>query len=242
MPNQFTRFESLIGKEKLAKLKEKRIAIFGLGGVGGHACDALARSGITNFTLIDNDVVSITNINRQIIASLDTIFKNKVDVMKEHILKINKDANIVTINKFFLPSNKDEFDFSSFDYVIDAIDTVTSKLELASICQELNIPIISSMGTGNKMNPLMLEVTDIYKTSMCPLARVMRHELKKRNINKLKVVYSKEQSINCFVDENIETKNNHPAPASSAFVPSVAGIIMASEVVKDLLEDKDERN
>ncbi len=242
MLNQFTRFETLIGKENMAKLKEKRVAIFGLGGVGGHVCDALARSGIFNFTLIDNDKISITNINRQIIASFDTISQNKVDVMKEHILKINKEANIITINKLFLPNNKDEFDFASFDYVIDAIDTVTSKLELASICQELNIPLISSMGTGNKLNPLLLEVDDIYNTSICPLARVMRHELKKRNVKKLKVVYSKEKPINCFVDEKLEMKNNHPAPASSAFVPSVAGIIIASEVIKDLLEDKNERN
>ena len=237
MVNQFSRFELLIGQEKLAKLSEKTIAIFGLGGVGGHACDALARSGIVNFVLIDNDVVSVSNINRQIIADLDTLGKNKVDVMKERILKINKNANVKIVPEFFLPNNNN-IDFSSFDYVIDAIDTITSKIEIARICNEMNIPLISSMGTGNKLDPTKLEISDIFKTSYCPLAKVMRHELKKRGINRLKVVYSKEKPIKINQSDIKEEQNNRKSiPGSSAFVPSVAGIIIASEVVKDIINE-----
>ena len=177
---QFSRTELVLGKENVDKLKKARIAIFGLGGVGGHVCEALARSGVSNFVLIDNDTVSLTNINRQIIATLNTVGKNKVDVMEERILSINPDAIINKYKCFYLPETSNQFDFSKYDYVVDAIDTVTAKIDLVVKCNELNIPIISSMGTGNKINPTMLEVTDIYKTSVCPLAKVMRYELKKR--------------------------------------------------------------
>ena len=235
MINQFSRTQLLLGKENMDILKAKRVAIFGIGGVGGHVCDALARSGIENFVLIDHDFISLTNINRQLIANLNTVNQYKVDVMKNHILSINPNAK-VEINKcFFLPQNQDQFDFNQYDYVIDAIDTVTAKIAIISKCKELSIPIISSMGTGNKLNPTMLEVSDIYKTSVCPLAKVMRHELKKRNIKNLKVVYSKEKPMNYHENEICEetTANRKNIPASTAFVPSVAGLIIASEVIKD---------
>ena len=230
---QFSRTELVLGKENVDKLKKARIAIFGLGGVGGHVCEALARSGVSNFDLIDNDTVSLTNINRQIIATLDTVGKNKVDVMEERILSINPDAIINKYKCFYLPETSNQFDFSKYDYVVDAIDTVTAKIDLVVKCNELNVPIISSMGTGNKINPTMLEVTDIYKTSVCPLAKVMRYELKKRRIKKLKVVYSKENPIK--IDQSlVEEESKRVIPGSTSFVPSVAGLIIASEVIKDI--------
>ncbi len=230
---QFSRTELVLGKENVDKLKKARIAIFGLGGVGGHVCEALARSGVSNFDLIDNDTVSLTNINRQIIATLNTVGKNKVDVMEERILSINPDAIINKYKCFYLPETSNQFDFSKYDYVVDAIDTVTAKIDLVVKCNELNVPIISSMGTGNKINPTMLEVTDIYKTSVCPLAKVMRYELKKRRIKKLKVVYSKENPIK--IDQSlVEEESKRVIPGSTSFVPSVAGLIIASEVIKDI--------
>ncbi len=229
---EFKRFEMLIGKENLEKLSKKHIAIFGIGGVGGYVCEALARSGIGNFTLIDNDVVDVSNLNRQIIATTSTIGLPKVEVMKERILSINKEAKISTYQCFFLPENASIFDFSKFDYIVDAIDTVTEKLAIIELAKKNNVPVISAMGTGNKLNPLDLIITDISKTSMCPLARVMRTELRKRGITKLKVVYSQEMPIKTGVF-NPETGKS--VPGSSAFVPGVAGLVIASEVVKDLI-------
>ena len=239
MLNQFSRTELILGKENMNKLKNKKVAVFGIGGVGGHACDALARSGIGNFVLIDDDKVSITNINRQLIANFNTIGKNKVDVMKEHILSINPIANVETYKCFFLPENKDNFNFKDYDYVVDAVDTVTAKIAIIEECKKLGIPIISSMGAGNKMNPTMFEVADIYKTSVCPLARVMRYELKKRNIKNLKVVYSKEKPLEPKKDDvELEKSNKRIIPASIAFAPATAGLIIASEVIKDLINFK----
>lgn len=235
MENQFSRLISLIGKEKFNILKSKRVAIFGLGGVGGSAVEALARSGIENFDLIDADTVSLTNLNRQIIALLNNVGKDKVEVTKERILSINKEANVKTHKCFFLPDNSNEFDFSKYDYVIDAVDTVTAKIEIIRKAKEAGIPVISSMGTGNKMNPTMLEVCDVHKTNTCPLAKVMRYELRKRNIKDVKVVYSKEEpSIQVYQNEDGIKKN---VPGSTSFVPPVAGYIIASEVIKDLLKN-----
>ena len=216
----------------MEKLRRSRVAVFGIGGVGGHVVEALARSGVGAFDLIDNDTVSITNINRQIIATLDSVGKYKTEVMKERILSINPEAEIEIHNCFFLPETKDEFDFSSYDYVVDAVDTVTAKIALVMACEEAKVPIISSMGAGNKLNPAAFEVADIYKTSVCPLAKVMRRELKKRNIKKLKVVYSKEIPLTPGASEEETTKR--ALPGSIAFTPSVAGLILASEVIKDL--------
>lgn len=229
---EFTRFEMLIGKDNLENLSNKHIIVFGIGGVGGYVCEALARSGIGNFTLVDNDTVDVTNLNRQIIATNNSIGLPKVEVMKERILSINKNAKVNTKKCFFLPETAEEFDFSKYDYVVDAIDTVTAKLAIVELAQKNNVPVISAMGTGNKLNPLELTVTDISKTSMCPLARVMRTELRKRGINKLKVVYSKETPIKTGV---INPKTGKSVPGSSAFVPGVAGLVIASEVVKDLI-------
>lgn len=236
MESQFERFELLIGKETLEALKKKHVAVFGLGGVGGHVVDALIRSGIENITLIDNDKVALSNLNRQLIANQNTIGLDKVDVMKKHILNINPSCNVFTHKVFFL-NNDVHIDFSLFDYVVDAIDTISAKIEIARICNELNIPLISSMGTGNKLDPTKLEVSDIYKTSVCPLAKVMRHELKKRNIKKLKVVYSKELPIKLKEDVDRKVKG------STAFVPSCAGLIIASVVINDLIKEvTDERD
>lgn len=232
MLNQFSRTELIFGSEAMEKLKNSKIAIFGIGGVGGYVCEALARSGVYNFVLIDNDKVSITNINRQIIATLDTVDKYKCEVMKDRILSINKYANVEIHNCFFLPENQDDFDFKNYDYVVDAVDTVTAKIAIVLKAKEANVPIISAMGAGNKLNPAMLEVSDIYKTSVDPLAKVMRIELKKRHINKLKVVYSKELPIK--PSESIEESKKREIPGSNAFVPTTMGLIIASEVVKDL--------
>ena len=226
---QFLRTESLIGKENLEKLKKVTVAIFGLGGVGSYVLEGLARAGIGNFVLVDKDEVDITNINRQIIATHDTVGKPKVEVAKERVLSINPSANVKLYKEFFLPETEGILD-DSIDYIVDAIDTVTSKIELVVRANKLNIPIISCMGTGNKLDPTKFEVADIYKTSVCPLAKVMRRELKIRGISKLKVVYSKEEP------KNINLSNTNKAtPASVSFVPSVAGLIIAGEVIKDLI-------
>ena len=232
MLNQFSRTELLLGSEAMEKLKNSTVAIFGIGGVGGYVCEALARSGVGKFVLIDSDTISITNINRQIIANINTVGKYKCDVMKDRILSINPNAIVEIHNKFFLPENQDEFDFSAYDYVIDAVDTVTAKIAIIVKAKEANVPIVSAMGAGNKLNPAMLEVSDIYKTKVDPLAKVMRIELKKRHINKLKVVYSKELPIK--LNESIEESNKREIPGSNAFVPTTMGLIIASEVVKDL--------
>ena len=229
-----SRFEILIGEEKLNKLKNKSVIVFGVGGVGGTVIEALVRSGIENITLVDNDTVSISNLNRQIISSLDAVGKYKVDVAKDRILSINKNANVEIHKCFFLPENSSSFDFSKYDYVVDAVDTVSAKIEIIVKAKEKNVPVISSMGTGNKMNPTMLEVSDIHKTSVCPLAKVMRYELRKRNIKNVKVVYSKEEPITPKVQ--ITNEVNRVIPGSTSFVPPVAGYIIASEVIKDLLE------
>lgn len=230
---EFCRTEYLIGKNSMEKLKNSKIAIFGIGGVGSYSVEALARAGIGNFVLIDKDVVSISNINRQLIATYDSLGKYKVDVAKERILSINPNAIVQTYPDFFMPGNSNILD-NSIDYVVDAIDTVTAKIELVIQAKELNIPIISSMGTGNKLDPSRFEITDIYKTSVCPLAKVMRKELKSRHIDKLKVLYSKEEPIKT----NIIGENGKPTPGSISFVPSVAGLMIAGEVICDLIQKK----
>ena len=235
MLNQFSRLELLLGKEALDKLATKNVLVFGLGGVGGNVCDALVRSGIQNITIVDNDKVSVTNINRQLIANMNTVGKYKTDVMEEHLLSINPKVNVTKMNIFFLPENKEEIYFSKYDYVVDAIDTVSAKIEIIIICKSLQIPVISALGCGNKLDPTMLEVSDLAKTSYDPLAKVLRRKLKKYGITHLKVIYSKEQPIE--LKGEIEEENDKKRiPGSSAFVPPVAGIIIASEVVKDLLK------
>ena len=250
MLNQFSRTELLLGKEAMEKLKNSKVAIFGIGGVGGYVCEALVRSGIYNFDLIDDDKVCLTNLNRQIIATRKTIGMDKVDVMKERILDINPQANVDVHKCFFLPENADAFPFDSYDYIVDAVDTVTAKIELAIKANQLNIPIISSMGAGNKVHAEMFEVADIYETSICPLAKVMRKELRARGVEKLKVLYSKEEPIKLNETEEISCKTNcicppgtkrkcsarNQVPGSISFVPSVAGLIIAGEVVKDLIK------
>lgn len=227
MKNWLNRTEYLIGKDNLNKLNKAHIAVFGCGGVGSYAIEALARSGIGNLTLIDNDVVDITNINRQLIADTTTVGMPKVDVEKERLLKINPNLNITIYQEFYDATNSDKILNSTFDYIIDAIDSVSSKLYLIEEAYKKNIPIISSMGTGNKLDPTKFEVSDISKTSVCPLAKVIRKELRNRNINHLKIVYSKEEPVRFDASDK-------KTPASIAFVPSVAGLILASEVVKDL--------
>lgn len=223
MSEQFLRTEMLIGKEALDKLKRSHIAVFGIGGVGGYVVEALVRSGIGAIDIIDNDIVAESNLNRQIIALHSTIGKYKVDAAKERILDINPDIAVNTHKIFYTPET--HFDFTKYDYIVDAIDTVSGKIGLIMQADKANIPIISSMGAGNKMNAYDFEVSDIYKTSVCPLAKVMRHELKARGIKKLKVVYSKELPV-----------KRERIPASNAFVPSTAGLIIAGEVIKDLIK------
>lgn len=225
MDEQFSRTELLIGKESIEKLNSAKVAIFGLGGVGSFVAEGLARAGIGNFLLIDNDKVSITNLNRQIIALHSTIGKSKVEVAKQRILDINPNANVEIYEEFFMPDSKEILD-KSISYVVDAIDTVTAKIELVERTNKLKIPLFSCMGTGNKLDPTKFEITDIFKTSVCPLAKVMRKELKNRGIKKLKVLYSKEEPI----------KTNSNVPASISFVPSVAGLIIAGEVIKDIIK------
>ena len=236
MLNQFSREELIIGKEAVEKLNNAKVAIFGLGGVGSFVLEGLVRAGIGKFVLIDDDKICLTNLNRQILATRKTVGKPKVEVAKDRILEINPDAEIEIHQEFFMPETEGILD-KSIDYIIDCIDTVTAKIEIIVRAKSKNIPVISSMGTGNKINPEMLEIADIYKTSVCPLARVIRQELKKRNIPKLKVVYSKEQPIKPK-EESTEKTVKHSIPASISFVPSVAGLIIAGEVVKDLTDYK----
>lgn len=229
MQNQFERTELLLGSEAIEKLKSSRVAVFGAGGVGGFTLEALARSGVGAIDVIDNDTVSLSNINRQIYALHSTIGEYKVNVAARRIADITPDTKVNVYNTFYMPDNADEFDFSEYDYIVDAIDTVTAKIELVIRADAAGVPIISSMGAGNKLDPTLFEVEDIYKTSVCPLAKVMRYELKRRGIKKLKVVYSKEKPMKPNVEEN-----GRRIPASCAFVPSVAGLIIAGEVIKDL--------
>lgn len=234
MTDKFSRTRMLIGDDGLRKLNASHVAVFGIGGVGGFVCEALARAGVGRFTLVDNDTVSESNINRQIIALTSTVGKSKTQAMKERIGDINPDANVSCINKFVLPENIDEFDFSGYDYIVDAIDTVSGKLAIIEKAYFLGKPVISSMGTGNKLDPTRFEIADINKTSVCPLARVMRYELKKRGVKKLKVLYSKEDPIK--PDNEIKSEIGKAVPGSISFVPSVAGLIIGGEVVKDLIK------
>ena len=237
MLDQFSRTRLLLGQEGMDKLAKARVAVFGVGGVGGYAVEALARSGVGALDLIDNDKVCLTNINRQIIATHKSIGQYKVDVAEERIKDINPDCVVRTFKTFYMPDTSDQFNFYEYDYVIDAIDTVTGKIELVMQADKCGTPIISSMGAGNKLDPAAFEVSDIYKTSVCPLAKVMRRELKKRGIKSLKVVYSKEEPIRLVEDapeEERESSQKRDIPGSTAFVPSVAGLIIAGEVIKDL--------
>lgn len=232
--NQFARTELLIGNENIDKLRNAKVAIFGIGGVGSYVVEGLVRAGIGNFLLVDNDNISITNLNRQLIAVQDTIGKSKVEVARDRILSINPNVNVEIIKEFFMPESSSEILNDKIDYIVDAVDTVTAKIELVLRANKLNIPIISCMGTGNKLDPTKFEVADIFKTSVCPLAKVMRKELKTRGIKKLKVVYSKEEpvKINSVCEDGIKRH----VPASISFVPSVAGLIIAGEVIKDIIK------
>ncbi len=248
MLNQFSRTELLFGKAAMEKLASSRVAVFGIGGVGGYVCEALVRSGVGAFDLIDDDKVCLTNLNRQIIATRKTVGKYKTDVMKERILEINPDAKVEMRQCFYLPENAHEFDFSEYSYVVDAVDTVTAKIEIIMRAQAAGVPVISCMGAGNKLDPTQFHVADIYKTTMCPLAKVMRHELKKRGVKKLKVVYSTEKPVRPLEDMSVSCRSHcvcppgtaHKCtergdiPGSVAFVPPVAGLILAGEVIKDL--------
>lgn len=248
MQNQFIRTELIFGLENMKKLREARIAVFGVGGVGGYVVEALARSGVGTLDLIDNDRVSLSNINRQIYATHKTIGAYKVDVARERVLDIYPDAVVHTYQTFFMPETAEQFDFSSYDYIVDAIDTVTGKIELVLQAERAGVPIISSMGAGNKIEPAAFEVADIYQTTVCPLAKVMRRELKKRGIKKLKVVYSRERPVApvavrdgqelCQEESTAEGSKRRQIPGSNAFVPSVAGLIIAGEVIRDLTQMK----
>ena len=228
MQEEFTRTAMLIGERALEKLSSCHVAVFGVGGVGSYVTEALARSGVGHLDLIDSDRVNITNINRQIIATHNTVGQYKVDVAKDRVLSINPKAEVNVFRTFYLPENSENVDFSLYDYIIDAVDTVTAKIEIIVNANKTNTPVISCMGTGNKLDPTQFEITDVYKTSVCPLARVMRRELKKRGIEKLKVLYSKEEPAKFSAGE---------VPASISFVPSAAGLIIAGEVIKDLIKD-----
>ena len=243
MLNQFSRTEILLGKSAMERLSKSRVAVFGIGGVGGYVCEALARSGVGALDLIDDDKVCLTNINRQIIATTKTVGEYKTDVMQARILDINPEAEVHTYKCFFLPENASDFPFDKYDYVVDAIDTVTAKIELVMSSQKAGVPIMSSMGAGNKLDPTKFRVADIYKTHMDPLAKVMRRELKKRGVKNLKVVYSEEEPVTPFEDAaeaQADCESERPdskrrsLPGSTAFVPSVAGLIIAGEVIKDL--------
>lgn len=248
MLNQFSRTQLLLGKEAMDALSASRVAVFGIGGVGGYVCEALVRSGVGAFDLIDDDKICLTNLNRQLIATRSTVGKYKVDVMEARMKDINPNVDIRTQKCFFLPENADEFPFSEYDYIVDAVDTVSAKLSLAVKAQEAGVPIISSMGAGNKLDATAFRVADIYKTSMDPLARVMRRELKKRGVKKLKVVYSQEQPIRPIEDMSISCRTHcicppgakhkcterRDIPGSTAFVPSVVGLIIAGEIVRDI--------
>lgn len=232
--NPFSRTQLLYGEEAMKRLASARVAVFGIGGVGGYVVEALARSGIGALDLIDHDTVSVTNLNRQIIATLDTVGEYKVDVAAKRVASISPDCMVRTYRTFYLPETKDQFDFRQYDYVVDAIDTVTGKLTIIEAAKEAGVLVISSMGAGNKIHPAMFEVADIYETSVCPLAKVMRRECKKRGIDSLKVVYSKEQALKPLGEAEEETTGNKMIPGSTAFVPSVAGLIIAGEIINDL--------
>lgn len=248
MLNQFSRTQLLIGADAIKKLSESRVAVFGIGGVGGYVCEALVRSGVGHFDLIDDDKVCLTNLNRQILATRKTVGKYKAEVMAERMHEINPEADIWIHKCFFLPENADDFPFDEYDYVIDAVDTVTAKLELIMRCKEKNIPAISAMGAGNKLDAGRMKIADIYETQVCPLARVMRHELRKRGVKDLKVVYSDEQPIRPLEDMSISCRSHcicppgaqhkcterRDIPGSTAFVPAVAGLLIAGEVVRDI--------
>lgn len=262
MKEELVRTAMLLGENGVETLGKKRVAVFGVGGVGGHAVEALARSGVGALDLIDNDVVSLSNLNRQIIATHDTVGRKKTEVMRERILSINPDCRVICRDTFYLPEKREEFPFREYDYIVDAVDTVTAKIDLAAAAQEYGIPIISSMGTGNKLDPSRLEIADIYETSVCPLAKVMRRELKKRGIRKLDVVYSREEAkktcevfrdgdvsgvqtdggkretTDCGRDggesEEIKTPGKRSVPGSTAFVPAAAGLLMAGYIVRHL--------
>ncbi len=234
MSEQFLRTELLIGKDGVQKLLQARVAVFGVGGVGGYTVEALARSGVGAIDLIDNDKVVMSNINRQIIATYKTLGKYKVDAAEERILDINPEAKVNKYKLFFTPQTSDQIDFTQYDYVVDAIDTVVGKLEIIEKAKKAGVPVISSMGAGNKMHPELFEVADISKTSVCPLAKVIRQELKKRSIKKVKVVYSKEFPIKPIRIAD-EASSKRQTPGSNSFVPSVAGLIIASEVIRDLI-------
>ena len=248
MLNQFSRTQLLIGEAAINKLQKSRVAVFGIGGVGGYVCEALVRSGVGAFDLVDDDKVCLTNLNRQIIATRKTVGKYKADVMKERMLDIHPDVDVRIHRCFFLPENADDFPFDEYDYVVDAVDTVTAKIELILRAKAHNVPIISAMGAGNKLDPGRFKIADIYQTSVCPLARVMRRELKKRHVKNLKVVYSDEQPIRPLEDMSISCRTGcicppgaqhkcterRDIPGSTAFVPAVAGLMIAGEIVKDL--------
>ena len=242
MLNQFTRTELILGKKAMEKLSTSRIAIFGIGGVGGYTVEALVRSGVGAVDLIDDDKVCLTNINRQIYATSKTVGKYKVDVAEERIAEINPNVTVRTYKVFYTPDTANQFDFTRYDYVVDAIDTVTGKIELVLQAQQAGVPIISSMGAGNKLDPTAFQVTDIYATSVCPLAKVMRKELARRGVKSLKVVYSKEKPLTPFDEletscKEQENTSRRQVPGSTAFVPSVVGLIIAGEVIKDLTKD-----
>lgn len=248
MLNQFSRTQLLIGADAIKKLSESRAAVFGIGGVGGYVCEALVRSGVGHFDLIDDDKVCLTNLNRQILATRKTVGKYKAEVMAERMQEINPEVDIRIHKCFFLPENADDFPFDEYDYVIDAVDTVTAKLELIMRCKERNVPVISAMGAGNKLDAGRMKIADIYETQVCPLARVMRHELRKRGVKKLKVVYSDEQPVRPLEDMSISCRSHcicppgaqhkcterRDIPGSTAFVPAVAGLLIAGEVVRDI--------
>ncbi len=252
MLNQFSRTQLLYGEEAIKKLSESRVAVFGIGGVGGYVCEALVRSGVGHFDLIDDDKVCLTNLNRQILATRKTVGKYKAEVMAERMKDINPDVDIRIHKCFFLPENADDFQFDEYDYVVDAVDTVTAKLELIMRSKSLEVPIISAMGAGNKIDAGRLKIADIYDTQVCPLARVMRHELRKRGVKKLKVVYSDEQPIRPIEDMSISCRTHcicppgaqhkcterRDIPGSTAFVPAVAGLLIAGEIVNDLTSSK----
>ena len=250
MLNQFSRTELLIGEEAIEKLQNAKVAIFGVGGVGSFVVEGLVRAGVGHFVIVDDDKICLTNLNRQIIATRKTIGKYKVDVAKERILEINPNATVETYQEFYMLDSKSNILTQDLDYVVDCIDTVTAKIELVMNCKKLNIPIISAMGTGNKLDPSKFEITDIYKTSVCPLAKVMRKELRKRNIDSLKVIYSKEEPIKINQESNSSCKTNcicppgtkrkcairNQVPGSISFVPSVAGLMIAGEIVREIIK------
>lgn len=243
MKEQYIRTAMLFGEDEVNKLKDKRVIVFGIGGVGGHVVEVLARSGVGAIDLVDHDIVAMSNINRQLIATHDTLGRKKIEVMKERILSIQPECQVTMWDTFYLPEESEKFPFAEYDYIVDAIDTVTAKIDLVLQAERMNVPIISSMGTGNKLDPTKLVVTDIYKTSVCPLAKVMRRELKKRDVKKLKVVYSTEEALTPIAgliaedaEPEAEGSTRRATPGSNAFVPATAGLLIGSEVIKDLMK------